>query len=74
MATLKTVLRKTKLANDSYPITLRVSLNIKFKDRALKILSELEMEKKSTILKTLKTAFKSYQIMYDRMHSTYGMN
>ena len=84
MATVKTVLRKTKLADGSYPISLRVSkdrkskffqtvfraypnewnqntgsftgknsnctqnnrLLLKFKDRALKILTDLENGKK----------------------------
>ncbi|WP_437371867.1 phage integrase SAM-like domain-containing protein [Maribacter litoralis] len=96
MATVKTVLRKTKLANGSYPIALRVSKNraskyfqtifrafpnewnpttgsftsknsnsmqnnrllLKFKDRALKILSELEMEKKEYNLEEFEDRFR----------------
>ncbi|TXE08383.1 site-specific integrase [Gelidibacter salicanalis] len=96
MATVKTVLRKTKLADGSYPISLRVSkdrnskffqtifrafpnewnettgsftaknsnsiqnnrLLLKFKDRALKILSDLEMEKSDFTLKDFENHFR----------------
>lgn len=96
MATVKTVLRKTKLADGSYPISLRVSkdrkskffqtifrafsnewnettgsftnkisnsvqnnrLLLKFKDRALKILSDLEMEKSDFTLKDFENRFR----------------
>lgn len=96
MATVKTVLRKTKLADGSYPISLRISkdrkskyfqtifrafpnewnptngsftskntnniqnnrLLLKFKDRALKILSDLEMEKSDFTLKDFESRFR----------------
>ncbi|MFT6796588.1 MAG: integrase/recombinase XerD [Maribacter sp.] len=92
MATVKTVLRKTKLTNGSYPIALSVSLNRKskffqtifrafpnewnsttgsftsknsnnrllrkVKDKALKILSELEIEKKEYDLKDFEDRFR----------------
>ncbi|MBU2900641.1 site-specific integrase [Maribacter dokdonensis] len=96
MATVKTVLRKTKLADGSYPISLRVSkdrkskffqtvfrafpnewnqntgsftsknsnctqnnrLLLKFKDRALKILTELEMEKSDFTLRDFENRFR----------------
>ena len=96
MATVKTVLRKTKLADGSYPISLRVSkdrqskyfqtifrafpnewnptsgsftskntnniqnnrLLLKFKDRALKILSDLEMDKSDFTLKDFENRFR----------------
>ena len=96
MATVKTVLRKTKLADGSYPISLRISkdrqskffqtifrafpnewnpmsgsftskntnniqnnrLLLKFKDRALKILSDLEMEKSDFTLKDFENRFR----------------
>lgn len=96
MATVKTVLRKTKLANGSYPIALRVSkdrkckffqtifrafpnewnkttgsftgknsnntqnnrLLLKFKHRALKILTDLEMEKDEFSLQDFENHFR----------------
>jgi site-specific recombinase XerD len=96
MATVKTVLRKTRLADGSYPISLRVSkdrqskyfqtifrafpnewnptsgsftskntnniqnnrLLLKFKDRALKILSDLEMDKSDFTLKDFENRFR----------------
>jgi site-specific recombinase XerD len=96
MATVKTVLRKTKLADGSYPISLRVSkdrkskffqtvfrafpnewnkstgsftsknsnctqnnrLLLKFKDRALKILTDLEMEKSDFTLMDFENRFR----------------
>lgn len=96
MATVKTVLRKTKLADGSYPISLRIykdrqskffqtifrafpnewnqtngsftskntnniqnnRLLLKFKDRALKILSDLEMEKSDFTLKDFENRFR----------------
>ncbi|WP_445738365.1 phage integrase SAM-like domain-containing protein [Mariniflexile sp.] len=96
MSTVKTVLRKTKLADGSYPISLRVSkdrkskffqtifraftnewnqatgsfttknsnsiqnnrLLLKFKDRALKILSDLEMEKSDFTLRDFENRFR----------------
>jgi len=96
MSTVKTVLRKTKLADGSYPIALRVSkdrkskffqtifrafpnewnqttgsftsrnsnstqnnrLLLKFKDRALKILTDLEMEKEDFTLKDFENRFR----------------
>ena len=96
MATVKTVLKKTKLADGSYPISLRVSkdrkskffqtifrafpnewnqitgsftsknsnsvqnnrLLLKFKDRALKILSDLEMEKDEFTLNDFENRFR----------------
>ena len=96
MATVKTVLRKTKLADGSYPISLRVSkdrkskffqtvfrafpnewnqntgsftsknsnciqnnrLLLKFKDKALKILTELEMEKSDFTLRDFENRFR----------------
>ncbi|RAJ24503.1 site-specific recombinase XerD [Gelidibacter algens] len=96
MATVKTVLRKRKLAEGSYPISLRVCkdrkskyfqtifrafpmewnqakgnftgknsnniqnnrLLLKFKDRALKILSDLEMEKSDFTLKDFENRFR----------------
>lgn len=96
MATVKTVLRKTKLADGRYPIALRVSkdrnskffqtifrafpnewnqktgsftaknsnstqdnrLLLKFKDRALKILTELEMDKNDFTLKDFENRFR----------------
>lgn len=96
MSTVKTVLRKTKLADGSYPISLRVSRNrkskyfqtifralpnewnpttgsftrknsnslqnnrllLKFKDRALKILSDLEMEKNEFTLEDFENRFR----------------
>lgn len=96
MATVKTVLRKTKLADGSFPISLRVSKNrkskffqtifrafpnewnpttgsftgknsnsiqnnrllLKFKDRALKILSDLEMEKNEFSLLEFESRFR----------------
>lgn len=96
MSTVKTVLRKTKLADGSYPIALRVSkdrkskyfqtifrafpnewnqttgsftsrnsnctqnnrLLLKFKDRALKILTDLEMEKSDFTLSDFENRFR----------------
>ncbi len=96
MSTVKTVLRKTKLADGSYPISLRVSkdrkskyfqtifrafpnewnqstgsftnknsnntqnnrLLLKFKDRALKILTDLEMEKSDFTLNDFEKHFR----------------
>jgi len=96
MATVKTVLRKTKLADGSYPIALRVSkdrnskffktifrvfsnewnqktgsftakssnstqnnrLLLKFKERALKILADLEMETNDFTLKDFEDRFR----------------
>ncbi|MCK0158838.1 site-specific integrase [Cellulophaga sp. F20128] len=96
MATVKTVLKKSKLADGSYPISLRVSkdrkskffqtifrafpnewnqitgsftsknsnsvqnnrLLLKFKDRALKILSDLEMEKDEFTLNDFENRFR----------------
>ncbi len=96
MSTVKTVLRKTKLADGRYPIALRVSkdrkskffqtifrafpnewnqttgsfvkknsnytqnnrLLLKFKDRALKILTDLEMEKEDFTLKDFENRFR----------------
>lgn len=96
MATVKTVLRKTKLADGRYPISLRVSkdrkskffqtvfrafpnewnqstgsftsknsnctqnnrLLLKFKDRALKILTELEIEKTDFTLRDFENRFR----------------
>ena len=96
MATVKTVLRKTKLADGSYPISLRIykdrqskffqtifrafpnewnqtsgsftfkntnniqnnRLLLKFKDRALKILSDLEMDKSDFTLKDFENRFR----------------
>ena len=96
MATVKTVLRKTKLADGTFPISLRVSKNrkskffqtifrafpnewnpttgsftgknsnsiqnnrllLKFKDRALKILSDLEMEKNEFSLLEFESRFR----------------
>lgn len=96
MSTVKTVLRKTKLADGSYPIALRVSkdrkskffqtifrafpnewnqatgsftsrnsnntqnnrLLLKFKDKALKILTDLEMEKSNFTLKDFENRFR----------------
>ncbi len=96
MATVKTVLRKTKLTDGSYPIALRVSkdrkskffqtifrafpnewnkttgsftgknsnntqnnrLLLKFKDRALKILTDLEMEKNEFDLQDFENSFR----------------
>ncbi len=96
MATVKTVLKKTKLADGSYPISLRVSkdrnskffqtifrafpnewnqttgsfttknsnsiqnnrLLLKFKDRALKILSDLEMETDYFTLRDFENRFR----------------
>jgi len=96
MATVKTVLKKTKLADGSYPISIRVSkdrkskffhtifrafpnewnqttgsfttknsnsiqnnrLLLKFKDRALKILSDLEMETDDFTLRDFENRFR----------------
>ncbi|SDF53497.1 site-specific integrase [Cellulophaga baltica] len=96
MATVKTVLRKTKLADGSYPIALRISKNrkskffqtvfrafpnewneasgsftnkkpnstqnnrllLKFKDKALKILSDLEIEKEYFDLNEFENRFR----------------
>lgn len=96
MATVKTVLRKTKLADGRYPISLRVSkdrkskffqtvfrafpnewnqstgsftsknsnctqnnrLLLKFKDRALKTLTELEIEKSDFTLRDFENRFR----------------